>query len=245
MRSKEFLSESKKIILEGGNMFSSAEQFDQKDAPKITKAVNDILSSIGIHVIPVGSGATPTPGKKSGDFDVMADEALVMQKFNAKDGKAARKALAEHLASLGYEVAQSGINVHLLVPVGSKHVQADIMVTPNAAAVSQFHRHILPPNSPYKGVHKQILLSAVAKTKNMMWSPWQGLFARTQDGKRGEFISNDLDKIATSLLGNGATSDDLGSVESILAKLPEQNRIAILTQLQSDPNWTANQVESK
>ena len=54
-------------------MFTDASQFDQKYAKTIVDIVNKALAKTGIRVIPVGSGATPTAGKMSGDFDVMSD----------------------------------------------------------------------------------------------------------------------------------------------------------------------------
>ena len=70
-----------------------------------------------------------------------------------------------------------------------------------------------------------------------MFSPWQGLFQRTPDGKKGQFISNDVDAVAKTLLGANATAQDLGSVESILQKLPKPEADNLLTTLRSDPNW--------
>ena len=236
MRIKEFITQ--KIILEGGKMFSAATPFDQKFSPQIIKTLNDSLIKTGISIIPVGSGATPAAGKMSGDFDVMADESAVAHAFNSPDAKSARHALKDYISKLGYETAQSGINVHVLVPLSDgQKAQVDIMVTPQANAISKFHQHHIPSNSPYKGVHKQILMSTLAKTKHMLWSPWQGLFMRTPDGKKGNFISNDINQVAQTLLGNGATAADLGSVESIFKKLPKQTADVLMDQLANDPNW--------
>jgi len=237
MRSREFITESK-ILLEGGNMFSDATDFDQKFAPHIVKVINDALARTGIVVYPIGSGANPKPGKTSGDFDVMADENTVKEVFKATDGKTARKALNDYLHNLGFNTAQSGINVHILVPLpdGNK-AQADIMVTPQASVISKFHVHNVPQGSPYKGKNKILTIAMLAKAKGYMFSPWQGLFKRTPDGKKGDFVSNDIDTVAKMLLGNGAISADLGSVESILQKLPKSEANILLTNLRADPNW--------
>jgi len=238
MRIREIITESR-LLLEGGNMFKDAEQFDQQYAPHIVKIVNDALAPIGISVTPIGSGATPTPGKLSGDFDVMADENAVQTYFKAKDAKDARRALRDYLAQKGFETAQSGINVHILIPLpnGTK-AQTDVMVTPSAAQISKFHKHNIPMGSKFKGTHKAILMSTLAKAKGMMWSPWQGLFHRTPDGKKGDFISNDIDTVARALLGSHAIGGDLGSVESIFAKLPQDQVDSLLNTLAQDPNWT-------
>jgi len=239
MRSREFITESR-LLLEGGNMFKDAEDFDQQYATHIIKIVNDALAPTNISVTPIGSGATPTPGKISGDFDVMADEGAVQSYFKVKDAKEARRALRDYLTQKGFETAQSGINVHMLVPLpNGKKAQTDIMVTPHAGEISKFHKHNIPLGSKFKGTHKAILMSVLAKTKGMMWSPWNGLFNRTPDGKRGDLISNNIDVVARTLLGSHAIGGDLGSVESILAKLPQQKIDELMTLLDADPNWKA------
>lgn len=54
------------LLTEGGNVFANAVPFDHKDVPAILKTVNNALRGTGIEVIPVGSAATPKPGKQSG-----------------------------------------------------------------------------------------------------------------------------------------------------------------------------------
>jgi hypothetical protein len=224
------------ILNEGGNVFATAEPFDHKDVPSILKTVNAALDGTGIRAIPVGSAATPTPGKQSGDMDVIVDEKAVLDFFKAKDAKTGRKALNDYIAGKGLETAQSGINVHVNVPVGKSHHQVDIMVTANADRVSKFHTHNIPQGSPYKGVNKQLMLAILAKSKGYMWSAWQGLFARDENGKKADFVTDDLDKIAEILTGKGS-ADVLGSVESILSALPQDQANALLARAKEDPNW--------
>jgi hypothetical protein len=81
------------------------------------------------------------------------------------------------------------------------------------------------------------MLAILAKSKGYMWSAWQGLFARDENGKKSDFVSDDLDSIAQILLGDGASSKDLGSVESILSALPEDQARALLDRAKQDPNW--------
>lgn len=225
------------ILLEGGNVFANAAPFDHKDVPSILKTVNKALSGTGITAIPVGSAATPKPGKISGDMDVIVDEKTVLDYFKVKDAKSARKALNDYISSKGLETAQSGINVHVNVPVGSEHHQVDIMVSANADRVAKFHTHSIPDNSPYKGVNKQLMLAILAKSKGYMWSAWQGLFARDENGKKADFVSDDLDTISQTLFGPGHDSKDLGSVESILAALPKPEADALLAKAKEDANW--------
>jgi hypothetical protein len=233
------------ILLEGGNVFADATPFDHKDIPSILKTVNDALEGTGIRAIPVGSAATPTPGKQSGDMDVIVDEQAVLDYFKAKDAKTGRKALNDYISSKGLQTAQSGINVHVNVPVGTEHHQVDIMVSANATKVSKFHTHSIPANSPYKGVNKQLMLAILAKNKGYMWSAWQGLFSRTPDGKKGQLVSDDMDTIAQTLFGQNGSAKDLGSVESIMAALPDDQATALLDRARQDPNWKEQPVKQE
>jgi hypothetical protein len=232
------------ILTEGGNVFANATAFDHKDVPVILKTVNSALRGTGIEVIPVGSAAAPKHGHQSGDMDVLADEATVMHYFKAKDAKTARKALNDYIKSKGLETAQTGINVHVNVPVGEEHHQVDIMVTANAHKIAKFHTHNIPTGSPYKGVNKQLLMAFLAKDKGYMWSAWQGLFARDQAGKKADFVTDDLAKIAEILTGKSDPSV-LGSVESILATLPQQQAADLLARGKADPNWKEVKQESR
>ncbi len=225
---------------EGGNVFANAEPFDQKFVPDILKTINGALNGTGITAIPVGSAATPNAGKFSGDMDVIVDEKNLLDYFKAKDAKTARKALSDFINQQGLETAQSGINVHVNVPVGNSHHQVDIMVAGNAERVAKFHTHDIPPRSPYKGVNKQLMLAILAKSKGYMWSAWQGLFSRTSEGKKGDFVTDDLDQIAEILTGVG-NSKVLGSVESILKALPNDEAAALLDRAKQDPNWVEKQ----
>lgn len=226
----------------GGNVFQGTSDFDHKNVETILNTVNQSLAGTGIEAIPVGSAATPKPGKRSGDLDVIVDEESVLNFFDVQDPKIGRKMLNDYIAQKGLETAQSGINVHVRVPVGNESHQVDIMVVDNAKTVAQFHTHNIPDNSPYKGKHKQLLMAMLAKDQNMMWSAWQGLFSRNEAGKKGEFVTSDLDEIAKILLGDNARAKDLGSVESMLAQLP--NKDEILRRAEQDKNWTSVTIES-
>jgi len=225
------------ILLEGGNMFIGTTSFDQAVVPQVLKILNNALSGARLKVTPVGSGASPVAGKISNDFDVMTDEDAVKAFFKTDDAKEARRKLAEYIRNLGFQTAQSGIIVHVLVPVNNMGVQADIMVTPQADTIAKFHTHNIPQGSPFKGKNKVLTIAALAKSKGYLFSPWQGLFKRTPDGKKGEMVSNDIETVAKIFLGNSATAADLGSVESILKKLPKNEADNLLTNLRADPNW--------
>lgn len=225
------------IILEGGNMFLNTSSFNQELIPQVIKIVNDSLAGAKLKVTPIGSGANPVKGKISNDFDVMIDENAIMAFFKVKDAKEARRKLAEYFKSLGFQTAQSGVIVHVLVPIGDINIQTDIMVAPHAETIAKFHTHNIPAGSPYKGKNKILAIANLAKSKGYMFSPWQGLFSRTPDGKKGPFVSSDMDAVAKLILDNSATAADLGSLESILKKLPKQQADKLLSDLRADPNW--------
>ena len=65
------------------------------------------------------------------------------------------------------------------MPLGTESHQLDIMVVSDAAKTAKFHTHDIPQGSPYKGIHKQIAISKLAKAKGMLWSAWKG-FVPTQ-----------------------------------------------------------------
>ena len=61
------------------------------------------------------------------------------------------------------------------------------------------------------------------------------LFQRNEQGKAGEFVTNDLDQIAKVLLHDGAkVAADLGSLESILRSLPKDQADALMAELEQD-----------
>jgi hypothetical protein len=111
------------------------------------------------------------------------------------------------------------------------------MVVSDAANTAKFHTHDIPQGSPYKGIHKQLAISKIAKVKGLLWSAWKGLFKRNEQGKAGEFITNDLNEIAKILLGDNRSAADLGSLESILATMPQNVQDKLMAELEQDRNW--------
>lgn len=222
----------------GGRVFDGTSDFDHNAIEELLDDVNNkVLKGTGIECIPVGSAATPTPGKRSGDLDVIVDENAVITFFKSKDVKEAKQQLAQYIGERGYNTKVIGTNVHVQMPLGSESHQLDIMVVADAAQTAKFHTHNIPQGSPYKGIHKQLAIAKLAKAKGMLWSAWRGLFQRNEKGKAGEFISNDLNVIAQTLLGGNSNANDLGSLESILASLPKDQADALMSELEQDRNW--------
>ncbi len=222
----------------GGRVFDGTSDFDHNAIEELLNDVNNkVLKGTGIECIPVGSAATPTAGKRSGDLDVIVDENAVISFFKSKNVKEAKQALSEYIAKAGYNTKVIGTNVHVQMPLGTESHQLDIMVVSDAAKTAKFHTHNIPQGSPYKGIHKQLAMSKIAKVKGLLWSAWKGLFKRNEQGKAGEFITNNLDEIAKILLGDNRSAADLGSLESILATMPNNQADALLAELQQDRNW--------
>ena len=234
------------FLVEGGNIWKDvATNFDPREVGKpLTQASQKLINDLGAKVNTIGSCWKPRFDKQgnvvpSNDLDAMLDLGILQHVFQTSDGKSTRKALSNYLREKGVETFQAGVTVHVKVPMGGKFYQVDLKVVPNAAKVAQFHRHDIPQGSPYKGVNKQLVMTALATSQGMLWSPDEGLYKRDANGKKAELLSDDWDTIAQYLLGKGATGKDLGSVESILAKIPEQNREQIMATARAGHSWQA------
>lgn len=232
--------------MEGGNIWpDTVTNFDPRVVGKpLTQATQKYIDRTGARVHTIGSCWKPRFDKEgnvvpSNDLDCMVDLAVLQHVFQTVDAKTTRKALNDYLQKQGIETKQAGVTVHTRMPLGDKFYQVDIKVVPNAAKVAQFHRHDIPQGSPYKGVNKQLVMNALASSQGMLWSPDEGLYKRDVGGKKAELLSDDWDTIAKYLLGDTASGKDLGSVESILAKVPAQKREEIMSLARSGHSWQA------
>lgn len=234
-----------RILNEGGNIWPECETgFNPGKVGKpLTKTTQKYLDPTGAKVEVVGSCWKPRYDADgnvvpSNDLDALTDLDTLMSYFGTKDSSTTRKALSEFLQKQGLATKLAGVTVHTKVPLGDKSYQVDIKVVKNAAEVAQYHRHDIPQGSPYKGVNKQLVMNALASSQNMLWSPDEGLYARDSAGKKAELLTTNWDKIAEYLLGKGASGKDLGSVESILVKIPDQKRKEeIMSMARSGRSW--------
>jgi hypothetical protein len=231
---RELFRTIKKPLLEaGGNIWPETVEF--YPTPELVQAllhqVKSYLHKAGFPLHLQGSGANqdPQPEHKTGDLDVSVDMDQVKQYFKipsskklADDDKAARVALEQFLLDNGVPATyKAGVTVHIKFPYQNQFYQCDIKVVRKAEKVSKFHQHISPRGSPYKVVHKQVVLSALASAKNMLWSPDEGLYARDANRKKADLVTDDWDKVAEVLLGPGHTGANLGSAESIMAAIKD------------------------
>jgi hypothetical protein len=143
------------ILNEGGNIFQGTEPFDHKIIPAMMKQINSVTTKTGAKALPIGSGASPTPGKISGDLDMIIDAGALFKHFNVTTPKDARIELEKLFQQAGYETKRSGTSVHVKTTAGKAAQQVDIMVVANGDTAQKFHVHDIPKGSPYKGVHKQ------------------------------------------------------------------------------------------
>lgn len=163
-----------------------------------------------------------TTGRKvdSGDLDLSVDANEVDKKEFA----------AKLVAAFGKDsVKLSGDNVHLKTPIDGNpelgFAQTDFMFSTNP----KFQQGSMlggTPDSPYRGEHRHILLSSIARARGLKYSPKHGLV----DQETNEPIAggDDWNKIAKDLLGQTATVKDIRSVETItnyIKKLPNYEEL--------------------
>tara|TARA_B100000424_G_scaffold266202_1_gene256988 strand:- start:1501 stop:2259 length:759 start_codon:yes stop_codon:yes gene_type:complete len=203
------------ILKEGGNIFKD------KDGNIVTQRINrdDVIPTLRwlekITGLPHEDFMLGTTGKKdtSGDLDVAVNQNEV-----SKDDLVKR--LAVWCERNGKDpkqwIRKSGISVHFLTPINGDEkngfVQSDLMF--GDPKWMKWSLRGATGDSPYKGVHRQILMASIASALGMKWSVNKGLLNR----ETGELISSDPVEIAQKLLGPTAQKDDLESVESIITK---------------------------
>jgi hypothetical protein len=229
------------ILTEGGNVWPDVTPFTKDDAPRVVKKAQQ-LTPAGIPLIPIGSAGHKA---SSGDLDMMIDADAVMQYYGVNSEKEARAAMKADLISKGVSSALSGVNVHIKVPNRDSFAQVDIMLVKHAEDVSKFHQHDYSiEDTPYKGVHQQLLLTSLAKffrsqqfPFGLFWSGFDGLYSRDEAGKKGEFVTRNKDEVAKLLLGPTANASTLGNVESMIAALPGGLSNPLAKQAIEDPKW--------
>jgi len=205
----EFYSK-KTQVNEGGNIFKGDLATSRINRADVIPTVAWLERYTGL---PLQDNMLGTTGRKdsSGDLDLG-----VSQNSITKDQLVSK--LSEVAVSMGVDprdiIKKSGISVHFRTPIAGDpkkgFVQTDFMFTDDlewtkfAAAASG--------TSTYKGSHKHVLMSSIAASLGLKWSPTTGLLTRDT----GKLLSKDPDYIAEILLGKGNDRDNLASVESIL-----------------------------
>lgn len=218
-------------LFEGGNVFKGADK--QPLTRRITRAeipttIEYLEKQTGIDFstdkdeegVPIKWLGTTGRKADSGDLDLSVDA----NEINKKE-------FADKLIALfGKDsVKLSGDNVHLKTPINGDpangFAQTDFMFSANPA-FQQGSMIGSPADSPYRGEHRHILLSSIARARGLKYSPKFGLV----NPETNEPIpdGSDWNVIAKRLLGQTATTKDIRSVESIVnyvKKLPNYEEL--------------------
>ena len=204
------------ILLEGGNVFKNekgeplTQRIDRKDVEPTVKWLESLT---GLNLLDNMLGST---GRKetSGDLDLGVDET-----------KVSKQTFIDTMLRKGVnntDLRKSGDSVHYKAPIlgdpTNGYVQVDFMF-----GDPEWQKFSLTGgfDSKFKGVHRHILLSSIAKHYGLKWSNKYGLISRTTN----EVITKDPAEIADKLLGG--TVKDMATVETIINKI------------KNDPNYEA------
>jgi hypothetical protein len=192
------------LLVEGGKVFQGTQRINLADIDPTISWLED-KSGLSLKDNMLG-----TTGKKadSGDLDLGVDKNKVDQ-----------NTLISKLTANGIDKAdikKSGTNVHVKTPIAGDpengFVQTDFMFNDDVDFM-KFSMQGGAKDSPYKGVHKHLVLASIAKAQGLKWSYLNGLVDRATN----KMISKNPSEIATKLLGSGAKPEDLISVEAIVS----------------------------
>jgi hypothetical protein len=214
----EFYHGTHATLLEGGNVFK-----DKASGEALTQRINqaDVEPTIRflekITGVPHLEHALGTTGKTptSGDLDIGVPADVSKQELVAK----LSQWCSQHGENAQEFIKKSGISVHFKTPIGGSpergYVQTDFMFVPNL----DFAKFAMAadPQSKYRGAHKQILLSSIAKVKGLTWNPTTGLSSR--ETKKLVDNGDNPDHVAEVLFGPGFDRSSLTSVEAVLRAL--------------------------
>jgi hypothetical protein len=217
------------LLIEGGNVFKGADKEPLTRRIKreeIPGTIAYLEKEIGVDFsmdkdeegVPVKWLGTTGRKADSGDLDLSVDANEIDKKDFA----------AKLLAIFGKDsVKLSGDSVHLKTPINGDpnngFAQTDFMFSDDPTW-QQFSVRGGLPDSPYKGEHRHILLSSIARARGLKYSYKNGLM----DPETDTTITKDPNKMAKDLLGQTATANDIKSVESITAyikKLPNYEEL--------------------
>lgn len=202
-------------LYEGGNVFKTpkGEPATQRIArANVVPTLQWLEQLTGLNLVDNMLGTTGK-AETSGDLDVGVDST-----------KVSKDVLIQQLLKRGIpqtDIRKSGDAVHLKTPIlgdsSNGYVQTDFMFTDNPNWQS-FALTGGALGSQFKGLHRHILLSSIAKAQNLKWSPKFGLVNRDNN----EVISQDPNEIAVILLGQGHKAKDLATVETVIKAIKDR-----------------------
>jgi hypothetical protein len=187
-------------------------------------------------------GTTKT---ESGDIDVFLDADAIKQAqgLEHETELSAVKQLVADTFNQQFIIVKAA-EVHLAFPADQKlqglpvYYQVDFFVRHHAHKIAAHHEHDYSiKGTPYKGVDQQLAMSSLVNT--IPGAPertyqYNGMGGALQDRATGKVITHDLDELVKMLGIPGLTSDDVGNVESILAKVPGGINSSRLAQFRAD-----------
>jgi hypothetical protein len=215
------------LLKEGGNVFKDPEsqkpltgRINQADVDPTLQWAEKIL---GLDLVNNKLGSTGIRST-SGDMDIAVDkDKYTKQDIEAKLVSWVKKTHPNDDPRLW--VAKTGINVHFRTPIKGDEkngfAQLDLMF--GEPEFMKFAMKGSGDNTPYKGMHRAVLISSIAKFHGYKFNSQTGLVDRITN----KTITKNPDEIAQYLLGDTAKGPDLDSVETIVAKI------------KSDPNYKA------
>ena len=216
---QKFFKESL-LLSEGGNMFPGTVRINKEEVIPTVKSLQKLTGMSLLNSMLGSTGKADT----SGDIDLVIDEKEVNKDSFIKD--LVNKGVdPTNLKKTGIEV---GYKAPIIDTTGNKtgnYVQVDFMFHGDPEYLKFYYASNEMP--PYKGAHRNITMSALAKTKGMLLS-MKGLSER----ETKTFISRDPNIIAKRVLGDDATVEDLKNIPSLMSYLkshysPEEVRAMV------------------
>lgn len=202
-------------LTEGGNVFKDPKgqpATGRIDQANVLPTVKWLEQLTGLNLVDNMLGTTGRAAT-SGDLDLGVDAS-----------KVSKDVLVQQLLKQGIDkndIKKSGDAVHLKTPIlgnpNNGFVQTDFMFSDNPSFQS-FSLAGGAEGSQYKGVHRAILMSSIAKAQNLKWSPKSGLINRDTN----QVITQDPNEIAVTLLGQGHTARDLATVETVIKAIKDR-----------------------
>ena len=211
-------------LTEGGNIFKDenkeplTQRIYKADVDPTLQWMERLFKKYGVEIDLVNNklgstGLTPS----SGDLDIGVDQAEYTkeQLIDALTKFATQKGLDPR-----EWIRKSGINVHFKTPIRGDHprygfVQLDLMFGDDLA----WQKFAMQgaADSEFKGSHRHILMSSIAKSLGLKWSAKEGITSRTS----GNVVSKDPQEIATILLGPKGQAEDFRSVEAVIDRIKD------------------------
>lgn len=222
---RQFIDIIESVLTEGGNVFKNpdktpaTQRVNKEDVPDTIKFVEKILGHKFEKDTWLGStGKAPT----SGDIDLAID----VKDMSKADVVAKLQNWVESNKLDPKDWIKVAAEIHFKTPIKGNpkngFVQTDFNVYDTDKYDWSLWYNTSDATSQYKGRHRAVLLSSIAKVLNLKLGG-NGIFDRNTN----ELVTTDPDKAAELLLGKGHDRKDLSSVETIVKNL------------KSDPNKDA------